>query len=279
VKSNVSSLPLSGERSLGDEKKKRAYVARWIKTEVESVSSDAITSILPDLNMRTLSKLQSLALLLILGSLSWITFEKVTQPDLDILTTKNQKSSVERANDRTAERSRDRGSQEPIHIEGLPDWVHTLKSDKSKHLSDFEGPLDPAEVNKFVDYPPNRRHHLTTLIYRATVRKDTRFRYLLENDDLRNDPQCANALLAYDYSVNGNEQALGNLLDAHRAEHPGSDCESVVVLALLNEWDLSISALHEHFTNRFEGSGLGGYKNFWVIRKALYPQTFNRLTN
>ncbi len=160
----------------------------------------------------------------------------------------------------------------------IPAWVSSLGKYEPGFIGDLRDPLDADELRNLAANPKEDRFRLKILICRAAADKDERFQYLLKTEGLRDDPWIDLPLAAYDYAVNGNEKALRYILDKHKEEKPGSDCDTVLVLSFVDEWKHSISAVLDHFKHGADGAAGIGYSEFWITRKQLYPKQFQRLT-
>lgn len=125
----------------------------------------------------------------------------------------------------------------------LPDFVGHLGEYEPDYMGDLREPLDEMELRELAANPRKDRYRFNILICRAAAKKDARFRFLLEQERLREDSWIDMALNAYDYAVNGNNGALQTILDQLANEEPGSDVDSVLVLSFLGEWELSIPAV------------------------------------
>jgi len=141
-------------------------------------------------------------------------------------------------------------------------------------------PFNQEELERIARSPHKDLGRMAYLIHRAAAEKDTRFRYLLDQPELRDAealdraPAMDLALAAYDYSVNGNEEALDHILEIHARESPGSDSDSVVTLGYLDEWDRTIEAYHAHFAQGADGAGGDAKRGFWEKRKRLFPHEY-----
>lgn len=134
-------------------------------------------------------------------------------------------------------------------------------------------PFKPEELKQLAAKPlsEDRNRDLKRLILRAGAEKDASFRYLLDQPELRKDEEVNLALIAYDYSVNGNTKALDDLLARLAKEKVGSDSIVVAALAFVDEWDRVPKAVAAHFVHA-DGSG-GEFKSFSEAWKAyLFPR-------
>ena len=134
-------------------------------------------------------------------------------------------------------------------------------------------PFKPEELTRLAANPKSPRDvsRLMHLINLAGAEKDASFRFLLDKPELRKDAGIEMALLGYDYSVNGNKEALESLLAKLAQQEVGSDSGVVDTLAFIDEWDRSIKAVNAHFT---VSDGAGGIVQglFWLSRAYLFPR-------
>lgn len=140
-------------------------------------------------------------------------------------------------------------------------------------LGDVVNPFDQEELARLAEKPGKDPRRLTDLIHRAAAEKDVRFRYLVDQQNLRQEPAMDLAVSAYDYAVNGNQKALDHILEIHSKEPFGSDSDSVVTLSYIDEWDVTIKAYETHFSQGSDGSGSIAREAFWTKRKHLFPHS------
>lgn len=133
--------------------------------------------------------------------------------------------------------------------------------------------FNPAELNSLAEHPQTNPRRLMWLINHAGAERDTRFRGLLNREDLRRDPALDLALDGYDYSVNGSRRALERVLKSLAKEEPGSDAQAVVTLSFIDEWSLTPAAVQRHFV---KADGAGGISKtmFWLRREHLFPENY-----
>jgi tRNA A-37 threonylcarbamoyl transferase component Bud32/tetratricopeptide (TPR) repeat protein len=134
-------------------------------------------------------------------------------------------------------------------------------------------PFNPEELKQLAANPKSEAdfRRLARLINRAGAEKDGSFQYLLEKPELRKDEEVNLALIAYDYSVNGNPKALDELLARLAREMTGSDSSVAATLAFVDEWDRVPKAMDAHFAGA-DGSGgdLQGFCKAWTA--YLFPR-------
>lgn len=148
---------------------------------------------------------------------------------------------------------------------------------ESSLLSDLLEPFDQEELVQLAAHPEkDTGGRLVRLILHAVADRDTRFQYMLDQKELRNDPEIDLALLAYDYSVNHNESALKTILSQHATQvnWHGWDSGTVLVLAYVDEWKLTKEALEAHVMSG-DGSGADAAYSFWLTRRYLFPKDQN----
>ncbi len=134
-------------------------------------------------------------------------------------------------------------------------------------------PFQPEELRQHAANPQSEAdfRRLAWLILRAGAEKDAGFRYLLDNKELRKDEKVNLALIAYDYSVNGNQKSLDDLLVRLAREKTRSDSSVAATLAFVDEWDQVPKAMDAHFVGA-DGSG-GDLKGFCMAWRAyLFPR-------
>ena len=138
-------------------------------------------------------------------------------------------------------------------------------------LGDVQEPFNPDELVELAKHPKSDSDgRLGRLILRAAAEKDARFCYLLEQENLREDPDLDLVLSAYDYSVNGRQKALEKILARHRKLAGSWDSETVWVLGYINEWNLTKKALGSQVLSG-DGSGTDTAYAFWLTRRHFYP--------
>lgn len=164
-------------------------------------------------------------------------------------------------------------------------WAHALRSQKgtpcfedlgegflrSQSLGDVQEPFNPDELVELAKHPKSDSDgRLGRLILRASAEKDARFRYLLEQENLREDPNLELVLCAYDYAVNGNQKSLEKILARHRKLAGSWDSETVWVLGYIDEWNLTEKALGSRILSA-DGAGGDSRYAFWLKRRYFYP--------
>lgn len=134
-------------------------------------------------------------------------------------------------------------------------------------------PFKPEELTRLAANWENPRDigRLMHLINLAGAEKDASFRFLLNKPELRKNAGIELSLLGYDYSVNGNKEALESLLAKLAQQEVGGDSGVVDTLSFIDEWDRSIKAVNAHFT---VSDGAGGIVQglFWLSRAYLFPR-------
>ncbi|HUF60522.1 MAG TPA: M56 family metallopeptidase [Verrucomicrobiales bacterium] len=146
-------------------------------------------------------------------------------------------------------------------------------------------PFDPDELvtlaNEFKGEPKGSKdraaiRRLSWLISRAGAEKNARFRYLLENAEMKKEESLALALAGFDYSVNGNIEGLEYIVNELAKARRGSDAQAAVPLGFIDEWDISIAAHRKHFASGTDGAGGLARRIFWAQRQSLFPEQFRR---
>ncbi len=144
---------------------------------------------------------------------------------------------------------------------------------ESNLVGDLLKPFDQQALVQMAAHPDtDTGGQLVRLILRAGAEKNAKFQYLLGQKELRKAPEIDLAILAYDYSVNGNQEALESILSRHANEaSPKSwDSGTVMVLAYVDEWNLSKKALESHVLSG-DGAGEDSQYAFWLTRRYLFP--------
>lgn len=137
-------------------------------------------------------------------------------------------------------------------------------------------PIDDELLKQLVANPKASGDHgfiLSTWLSRVAAEGDPKYRWLLDRDELRKNVETDDLLLAYDYKVNGNQEALKTLLDRLKKamKKEGSwGTPHLFALAAVDEWDLSREALGSH---PLSGDGAGGDERygFWLKRRYFFP--------
>jgi len=158
-----------------------------------------------------------------------------------------------------------------VHFPVSQTWEELFKSIGGDYNA--TEPFQPDELRQLAVNPksPNDFRRLMWLIHRAGAEKDSSFRDLLDKPELRRNNQVNLALMGYDYSVNGHQKALDELLDRLTKEKAGSDSSVVVALGFIDEWDRIPKAVNAHFS---ETDGAGGIsQGLLPLRRAyLFPR-------
>ena len=117
------------------------------------------------------------------------------------------------------------------------------------------------------------------MILQGSVEKAVELQPLLKDEQLkRKDDEyhsLALALAAYDYSLNGNREALQFLLD-QLANGPAGDVQAAVPYGFMDEWELTMAAHEKHFARGADGAAGESYGLFWEQRRVLYPEQLAR---
>jgi hypothetical protein len=166
------------------------------------------------------------------------------------------------------------GAPQPEDNERTKWWKHIFDQVGGSDYNAAE-PFNREELVRLAAHPQENPRRLMWLINRAGAEKDERFRYLLAQKELRENPALDLSLAGYDYSVNGNKKALDTILGKLAKEEIGSDSQSVLVLSFIDEWDRTISAAQAHFV-RADGTGGICHGLFWLSRAYLFPESYKR---
>ena len=144
---------------------------------------------------------------------------------------------------------------------------------ESNLVGDLLKPFDHRTLVRMASQHPNiDERELADLILRAAAEKDVRFRYLLDQKELRKDINVDLALHALDYSVNGNQKALEAILSRHvdAVDQESWESLTVLVLAYVDEWNLVKKAIESRRLSA-DGAGSDAQYAFWLRRRYLFP--------
>ena len=148
-------------------------------------------------------------------------------------------------------------------------------------------PIDDALLKRLLEHPEENDQHdyvLHSWLTRIAAESDRKYLWILEQEKRRynGDPErkwIANKLLAYDYNVNGNQQAFETLLAQIRKEAQAKDSlcagnwlavESLQALSAINEWRSCRDALGSTPLSA-DGAGGDALYGFWLTRRYFFP--------
>ena len=147
---------------------------------------------------------------------------------------------------------------------------------ESLEMQETSHPFDAAELRRMLNDRDANEWSTVEMLLRAGAEKHPGFQDLLARPELRKDPAMDMALCAYDYSVNGNHQALERILAWHREASTkggaGWGNPAPRALAYVDEWDRVKQELESHPVIRGEGDGDPQY-GFWLARRYLFPMS------
>ncbi len=140
----------------------------------------------------------------------------------------------------------------------------------------WDAPLDAERLavlafKKHDEYSDHRE--LAELIAHAALKKDERFRALLDMDHLREAPVLSYALAAYDYALNKNESAIDFIVEKV-AEEGNGDTDSKWMLSYFDEWDRTLEIY-----SKFPGTdGAAAEANYMFVRQRehFFPENFKK---
>jgi hypothetical protein len=145
-------------------------------------------------------------------------------------------------------------------------------------MRDLLNPFNASELRRMIDGGETEGWVVAHLLLRAGAGKHPGFQDLLARPELRQDPRMDMALCAYDYSVNGNREALDRIVASHRAAEASEEAcwndPAAWALAYVDEWDLTRQALGSHRMASGEAD-VDGHKLFWLTRRYLFPRSRN----
>lgn len=157
------------------------------------------------------------------------------------------------------------------------------KADKKKQWwwsvlrVDPKSPFDAKRMDLLVKRTADglaRPPDLVRAIMQATAQQDGRFAGLIKRKDLRKQHRNLDlALCAYDYALNSNEKALAQLITLDAEQLLGGDYMSIVIMAMIDEWDRTIDSVWRH---RAYSDGAAGttMSMFFECRKELFPESY-----
>ena len=144
----------------------------------------------------------------------------------------------------------------------------------------LKNPFDAAELRKLLELTEAQREEqedrlIMMLLLHAGIKKDASFTEHIDDEELRKVPNIALALSAYDYMIQGTPAALDFILAQLAIEPVGSDCDAIVVMKPLNEWDRTIRAFRKHFVNfDSDGAAVAAITGFNSTRAYLFPEKY-----
>ena len=144
----------------------------------------------------------------------------------------------------------------------------------------LKNPFDAAELRKLLELTEAQREEqedrlIMMLLLHAGIKKDASFTEFIDNEELRKVPNIALALSAYDYMIQGTPAALDFILAQLAVEPVGSDCDAIVVMKPLNEWDRTIRAFRKHFVKfDSDGAAVAAITGFNSTRAYLFPEKY-----
>lgn len=152
---------------------------------------------------------------------------------------------------------------------------------KMPRLTDpFDGDEFSGKVKEFINrsetgtLPGGLWSSVRFGIERLTADQNPEFDRLLRYPTLRQDEGLLPFLWAYDFQVTGDHEALDQLLEFHRA-HSQGDSNSLAALMNIDDWEKTAKALYGPHAN-FDGAGGEALAIFMKVRRALYPENFER---
>jgi hypothetical protein len=166
------------------------------------------------------------------------------------------------------------GAPQPEDNERIKKFKHTFDQVGGWDYNPAE-PFNREELVRLAAHPQENPRRLMWLINRAGAEKDERFRYLLDQKELRKNPSLDLSLAGYDYSVNGNQKALDAILGKLAKKEVGSDAAPVGVLSFIDEWDRTIPAIRAHFVLADGAAGIS-LGLFWLTREYLFPRSYKK---
>lgn len=145
----------------------------------------------------------------------------------------------------------------------------TLESNLVGYLLE---PFDQEELVELVNSTNKDESRLIHLILRAGAERDSRFLYLLNRKDLRENTSINLAISIYDYSLNRNVSSLDDVIYHHIQNKVGWDSDTVMALAYVDEWERTKKIFESHYMSQ-DGAGALSKDSFWLTRRYLFPHS------
>lgn len=146
----------------------------------------------------------------------------------------------------------------------------------------FDHPFSPEKALQLAAIPGKTSEEIRRLMFmilQASVEKSQELQPLLKDEELKKNDDgsrsLALALSAYDFSVNGNKEALRFILD-ELANGPAGDVQAAVPLGFIDEWDLTMAAHEKHFARGSDGAAGLASSLVWEQRRYLFPENLAR---
>ncbi len=220
-------------------------------------------------------------LMVMLGVILWMLLEKYQAEERDAKTSRafrTAKSETRgRGNDPiAAERAATKRAREALLEDpGLKAlWAeYTMGNAVMMHLL---RPFDPSGLRPMLEDVEGNEWEASDLLMRAGAEKFLGFQDLLAKPELRANRSMDMALCAYDYSVNGNREALERILEAYRATADDKGKGQWLdpawrALEYVDEWDLVKQTLVSHPAVSGGESDTDPPLSFWLTRRYLFP--------
>ncbi|WP_367873112.1 hypothetical protein [Luteolibacter sp. Populi] len=174
-----------------------------------------------------------------------------------------------------AERAATRRAREALREDPRLKAIWVEGSLENAAMRDLLEPFNPSELRRMLDNGGENEWKLTGLLMRAGAEKHPGFQDLLARPELRANPAMDMALCAYDYSLNGNREALERIVAAYRAAGAAGEGRwndpAWQALECVDEWDLAKQALLSHPMGSGGDSDFDPQLSFWLTRRYLFP--------
>lgn len=158
--------------------------------------------------------------------------------------------------------------KDPFNAKKLHTRIQTFSKDFKENKS---------QLVKVIHARKNEAKAISNHVLLAAYKKDPSFQYLLQRDDLRKEFGMIDlALCVYDYQLNQSKTAMNQLLARLATEDIGSDSTTIVMIAVMDEWDLTVRAYRKHFIYT-DGAGGHCMAHFQEKRAALYPEKYKKM--
>ena len=149
-----------------------------------------------------------------------------------------------------------------------------LKTRFAAFAKDFKE--NKTQLAKVTNMRSREAYAISNHILLAAYKKDASFQYMLKEAEIRKEfGHIDLALCVYDYQLNKSKPALNQLLAQLATEPMGYDSTVIVMIAVIDEWDLTVKAYKKHFY-RTDGAGGSCMRHFKEKREVLYPEQYKK---
>ena len=157
-----------------------------------------------------------------------------------------------------------------------PTTTGTVQLSKDYSLDEAFHPEELRALSKKSKRSSSENRRLMFLVLRAAIEKDETFKDLLSNSAIREATNVDLALSAYEFMLNQDSSALDRILAELATEDIGADTDTIIVMSVMDEWDLTIRAFRKHFVHTDSAGGLSKAA-FVSTRSSLYPEQYKKM--